>query len=364
MVVRFLIASSFVLAACHSPKVGNTGYPLVVYPEGPRLLLAAGNDGAGRLDLLAIGGPALTLTPVLPIHSDATVRSFASVGKTVVINRFGQDSLYVLGKGRNTILAQTGLKKGANPQDVLFRGDELWVSQRGESELLRWNVVTNTKTAISLAELAFTEGGAPAIPDMMMLTTVGPDVWVTVQRLKDRIVPSESSLIAMVRPSGEVRTFPLLATNPVTAFKRDRQGNLYVGTAGHLGSIAANDGGIELLNVAGERSERMVITEQTLGGDLIDFEILDENRGVALISKPSTKLVQFNVATGLVERQLMGTDGYDLVRLHLDRQRNRLYLSDRRKAQPAIQEFSVDELKLVRTIPLELPVWEMEIEEP
>ncbi len=360
MVVRFLVLTVFLLSSCNQAPIAVTQVS-VVYPTGARLMMATSGGGVGRLDLFAVtSGKVL---PVLPIHTDATVRVFSN-GKTVVVNRLGMDSIYVLGKGVNTIVAKTGLKKGANPQDVHFIGDTLWVTQRSEGELLKWNTVTGEKQTVSLAKLAYTDGGAPAIPDMMMMTGVGQDVWVSLQRLRDRIRPSDYSLVAVIPPTGEVRSFRLAGTNPVTAFKRDPAGNLYLGTAGSMGSLAENDGGIERLSAGGEKSEAFAITKKGLGGDIMDFEIFDETHGVALVSKPSTELLTFNPATGKVTGSVLATPGYDLVRLHWDRVRGHLYVADRRKERPAVHQYSVPTLKLIQSIPVPVPVWEMEIEEP
>jgi len=338
--------------------------PLVEYGPGPNLMLAAANGGVGRLDLFMIGyGMVKT---ALPIHTDANVRSFPSLRKTVVINRFGMDSIYVLDRGRNTIVAKTALNKGANPQDVLFMGDELWITQRGEAELLRWNTVTTTKQKVSLAKFAYTDGGAPAIPDMMMMTQVGSEAWISLQRLKDRIRPSDYSLVAIIPPVGEVRSFRLRGTNPVTEFKRDLKDNLYIGTAGNIGALAENDGGIERLNATAERSEGFIITEKALGGDLMDFEILDETHGVALISNPNTELVEFNPSTGKRTHpfSILASKGYELVRLRWDKKRGKLYVADRNKEKPAVHEFALPYLSTpLKSISVPLPVWEMEIEE-
>jgi len=300
------------------------------------------------------------LITVLPIHTDAAVRSFGN-GKTVVINRFGQDSLYVLDKGSNAIRAQLALKKGANPQDVSFvDNDTLIITQRSESDLVKWNTKTGAKETVSLARMSHSGG----IPDMMMLTQANGNVWVSLQRLQDRIRPSDHSLVAVIPPAGEARSFRLMGTNPVTAFKTDLLGNLFLGCAGNLGAMSENDGGIERLDPHAERSEKVVISEKELGGDLIDFEILDDKRGVALISLPETELVVFNVQTGKRERSLLKTSKYDLVRLSWDKRRQRLYVADRTKERPAIREFSTENLTELRAIPVTVPVWEMEIEEP
>ncbi len=365
MELRFLIRRvvvSFVilfLVACN--KVSNKETPVILYPPGPRLLMAAGQGGVGRMDLWPLEQGKKVL-PLLPVNSDAAIRSFSNYGRTFVINRFGQDSLYALGKGSSKIIAQLSLKKGANPQDVLMLdANTVLVTQRSESALVKWNLQTGQTQSLSLAAYAHSDG----IPDMMMMAQVGDKIWISLQRTLDRIKPSDFSQVVIWEPiSSRFESFRLKGTNPVTSFKRDPAGNVYIGSAGNIGAYSDLDGGIERLDARGGAADRFVIEEKELGGDVMDFEILDAKRGVALISRPNTELVAFNVETGKKEKTLLSSSGYDLVRILWDKKRGRLFVSDRTATGPKLHEFDTATLTEARQIPLLLPVWEMEIEEP
>ena len=205
ILVRLFVATFF-LFACN--KVVKKETAVVQYPEGARLLMAAGLDQVGRMDLWQIQGGEKVL-PILPINSDAAIRSFPEYGVTIVVNRFGQDSLYALKKGSSAIFAQLSLAKGANPQDVLMLDSKtVLVTQRSESSFLKWNLQTGQTTSVSLAAFAHSN----AIPDMMMITEVGGKIWISLQRTKDRIKPSEFSQVAIWDPKrdGLISTLELI----------------------------------------------------------------------------------------------------------------------------------------------------------
>lgn len=358
MVLRFL-AMVVLLAGCANGNLGET--QTVIYPAGPRLLLAGGNGKVGRLDLVPLAGGVTKPIAILPIHMDASIRSFARFGKTIVINRMGMDSLYVLNKGVGKVVNQLSLSAGINPQEVLMPDAEtVLVTQRNSGEILEWNLLTGQKTGHSIAGFAFEKG----VPDMTAVTEVNGKVWVALQRLKDQMHPvGTSQVLQWDRAAKRFSPFDLETKNPVTTFKRDPDGNVYLGCAGKTGMDAALDGAIERLAPAG-RSEKAVIREADLKGELIDFEILDRNRGVALISKPQTALVLFDVGRGKVTQTLKESAGYHFVRLALDRAKGRLYVSDINRTRPTLRVFRTDTLAEEPEIALTLPVFEMEIEEP
>ena len=273
----------------------------------------------------------------------------------------GMDSLYVLNKGVGKVVNQLSLQAGVNPQEVLMLDEQtVLITQRNSGDLLEWNLQTGQKTAHLIAPFAFDKG----IPDMLALTEVNGKVWISLQRLKEQMHPvAVSQVLQWDRAAKRFSPFDLQTKNPVTSFKRDLDGNVYLGCAGKMGMNAALDGAIEWLGANG-RSEKAIVTEGELKGDLVDFEILGGNIGVALISKPQTALVAFDVARGKLLQTVLETPGYQLVRLALDRSKGRLYVSDQNRQQPALRVIDTTTLKEVETIPLALPVFEMEIEQP
>ncbi len=358
MVLRFLVFSCLVFASC--ARETKQSLPTSLYPAGPRLLLASLSDGQGWLDLFSILDGTHTVT-VLPIHMDAVIRSFSKYGKTFVVNRFGMDSIYVLEKGKNTIVHQLALKKSANPQDVLMLDAKtVLITQRSESDLLIWNLETGQTQTHSLARFAFEK----EIPDMTVMTEVDGQVWIALQRLKDRMTPvTFSQVVKWDVKRNVMSTFNLKASNPVTSFKRDLKDAVYIAGAANMGVYSELDGAIEKLDSSGA-SARIVVTENELKGDILDFEILDEDRGVALISKPNTALVTFDVKRGVFGKTLLETAGYELVRLLWDKSRGRLYVSHAKKQQPSLRIFDVATLNELPAVPLKIPFLEMEIEEP
>jgi len=104
----------------------------------------------------------------------------------------------------------------------------------------------------------------------------------------------------------------LTGLNPTAPIVWDESGTyLLVGCSGRFGSL---DGGIELIDPLGMKSIGWMVTEEELGGDLIDFALGPEKKGYAIVSDAAsvTSVVSFDVASGTRLSTVFRSDGYEL----------------------------------------------------
>ena len=103
-------------------------------------------------------------------------------------------------------------------------------------------------------------------------------------------------------------------TNPYADF-RLRRGRVYVAESGFWGKP---DGAIEEFDADSFTSRRIVIEENALGGDVLDFEVLGDHLGVAIVAAPRALLVSFDPATGQRGKVLLEAKEFSLHQLLLD----------------------------------------------
>jgi hypothetical protein len=216
------------------------------------------------------------------------------------------------------------------------------VSRLSASSLLEIDPGTGgTIREINLSKYAYADG----IPQMHRMALIGHRLLVQLQRLDPRrkYAPSDYSLAVEVETVTDKvsREVKLMRPNPVTDFKA-RGGRLYVGEAGAFGKP---DGGIEAWDLSTLRPERLVVDERELGGDLVDFEILGERLGAAIVAAPETKLVSFDPTTGRRLPKVVDGKGFTFASLVYDSERGLLYLADRDERRPGIRVFDAKSLE-------------------
>lgn len=284
-----------------------------------------------------------------PIHSDAIVRASKDQEWLYVVNRFGADSILVVSRDFSVRAADYSVGKESNPQDIAILNEtKAFVSQFGKPEILVIHPQTGkpVENSIDLKKFADSDGN----PEMTWLKIQGKSLLVQLQRLKDYVPSEYSSVLTIGIDDQTIKETRLLRTNPVTDFKEGPDGSLYLGEAGWQGAVSKLDGGIEKFSPDSFQSQGIVVTEETLGGDIMDFEILSEELGVAVVSTPRSKLVAFNPKTGhLIRSQeaLLLPEGepYTFPFLVQDRARKLFYLTDRDKQNPGIRVFRSETLK-------------------
>ncbi len=284
-----------------------------------------------------------------PIHSDATAVYDSNRGRIWVINRRGQDNVLMVnpGQGFQPTTSQWSTGAGSNPYDMEFISpDYAYISRYDRPELLKMNLTNGaTMKEIDLSPFADADG----LPEMSYMLLHDNRLFIAIQRLdrNNLYTPAGNGLLAVVdattdtlvdvNPSTpEPDAIPLQGKNPCAGTDLLFQdGLLYVADTGEYGVL---DGGIEVVNPVNLSSRGFLITEEALGGDLLDFA-LQPGKGYAILSDSSFKtlLVSFNPITKMVEQTLLVSEGFHLARIALAPGGDKLFVLDRNPSAPGLR---------------------------
>lgn len=352
--MKWVLGLVVVLAAC-GKTVSKAGDPALTFGKDPGLVVAASDYTTGLL--LGIRLSDRALFPEVPIHSDAVVRT--AFGKRFVVNRQGQDNIQIVDSAGNTT-SQFSTGRGTNPQDIAVLDDATaYVSRFRSKTLLKVRLPEGADLGdgVDFSDLADSDG----YPEMTWMRKQGDYLFVVVQRIDTAhgYVPTDASYVAAVdlttdKVAGRVK---LNYSNPVTQLKADPEGSVYVGGAGKLG-FGTFDGGIERLDVPVSASNP-VIGEAELGGDILDFEILSAEKGLAVVAAGSTtRLVEFDPARGRFTKVWLQSTGYDLQEVLWDGAT--VWVAERSPSGPGLRNFTADG-KQGTMIPLKLPPYHLEL---
>lgn len=279
------------------------------------------------------------------VNSDAVVRTAG--GLIYVVNRFFGDSLQVIDPAQNfTTTRQCLTGGGSNPQDFVYIGpDKGYVSLGGGTEVL---VVDPTPPLdctdfildrIDLAELADDDGN----PELNQMAVVGDRLYVTLQKL-DRdnfFVPAENGSVAVIDIATDqvVTEITLSGSNPFAQTKgiTIRNGDLFLSEVGNFG---VNDGGIERVDVLSQTPQGFFITEEELGGDIVDFVLTSDDGGYAVVSLPdfSNAVVAFDASEGGVTQTLITGESVSDIELN---DRGQLFAAQRTPQNPGVRVFNI-----------------------
>ncbi len=260
-------------------------------------------------------------------------------GRLYILGRYGCDNIQVLDPANNyATLLQFSVGNGANPQDiVLVNPRRAYVSRLGSGDLWIVDPATGAHTGtVSLAAFADADG----IPEMAAMTLVGARLFVSLQRLDENnyFAPTDYSALAVIDTltnaivdcdpvAPGVQALRLTGANPVTDIVRAAGGVLLVGEVGNYG---VNDGGIDVIDLATLHPTGFRCTEATLGGDILDLDVLSATQSYAIVSDASyvTRLHEFQTTTGALTRTLASGTGFDFSTATLGGQ-GELLLADR-----------------------------------
>ncbi|MFM8270336.1 MAG: YncE family protein [Pseudomonadota bacterium] len=320
------------------------------------LAVTTTNYQSGALAILDIENR-LARLEFSPIFPDAIVKSFSGLTDIFVINRLGADNIQRIDRATGKTIQQFSVGQGTNPQDLILVGDNAYVSCLESAELLKVNLEAGSiKSRINLMSFSDSDGS----PEASWMELHEKELWVQLQRLdrKNSFSPIGLSQIAIFNTGTDqvIQVINLKATNPVTPFKRSAEGQWLVAEAGFVGRLSKLDGGIERIDPFKKESLGFITTEAQLGGDLVDFECLNKEECLAIISKPQTELVLFDVKTGAKLRSLWLSSGYDLRQLVRDPEEGLIYVVDGNPYQPKIRVW--DESTLQQRLDLN---WNLEL---
>lgn len=285
-----------------------------------------------------------THTGIRRIHPDAVCRYDPLTRTPFVISRLGADAVEVLDPEDGWSVAnEYSVGSGSNPQDMaVVSAERAYVLRYAETGLLTVHPTLGSELGtVDLGQYADGDG----VPEAAWALVHGDEVFVALQRLTDFVPADYSSLVVLDAASGEPkREIRLSAADPFAPLRYvpglDRIAVVETGLVGEL------DGGLELLAPDAEGPAGLAVTEQQLGGDLMDAVVADEHHAYAVIAveqqdkQMSTTLVGFNPATGESVTVLDEAEEFDHSFLSLEPGGERLWVTLRTRSTPGVRVYS------------------------
>ncbi len=295
---------------------------------------------------------------ILLINSDATVVFYS--GLVYVINRFGADNILVLDpEDLSNPKVQHSVGNGTNPQDIEFASpDKAYVSRLNSAELLIIDPKDGNELGqIDLSAFADSDG----IPEIAQMAMVGDKLFVTCQRLEN-FAPTDKSVVVVI----DTKTDTIVDVDPQRdgvqaidlAVKQPFSLDLFKGKLYLVSPNAFFDkeGGIEVVDPATFRTRGVIVSEESLGGDITGIAMLSEEKGYAVVSDESFNnfVKPFNPETGEVSKALEGHSGGSTPNIAIDN--GLLYVPDRSITNPGILIYdTVSDVKIAGPIDTGLP---------
>jgi len=312
---------------------------------------------AGSFSLIELTSPWEGDLNLAPMHTDNV--AVTHNGLIYVVNRWGGDNIQVLdpAQGHATV-RQFSVGTGSNPHDIAFVSDTRAFVTRYESAEL-WEVDPSTgehTDTIDLSPLADSDG----LPEMDGLAIHDGSLYVSVQRL-DRSswpwVPEPPSYLAVIDLADNtlrdidpqtpgIQGIALAATNPNSLIHVDPMtGDFLIGEQG-IGGVL--DGGIERIDPETGESGGFVVTEETLGNDLYEWDGFTGRRGFAVtLTQPDygTEVVAFDFSSGERLATLLSSNLYVYADVIIDPYRDQAVIADRTLENPGLRIFSMSSLE-------------------
>jgi hypothetical protein len=280
----------------------------------------------------------------IPAHRDSRLRWVSEQNRLYVIQRLESDSYFSIGFKNLSVQKEVSTLRGKNIQDLLPVSEtEAWVSAYNATSIARIDLQTGE--VLSTVGLNREEVDPDGASEPTYLTRRGNLFAATFLNL-NAFVPDRAPSILLWSADGRARSRAEAPPwkNPVTEFKLyDDQ--FYLGLAGVIHNGQIRDGGILQLDGTTFDPVRAVITEQTLQGDIVDFEILSASLGVAIVSKPKdnkviSQLLLFHPTEAKVIDSLsVLASGYDFMQVLWDAKAGEILLADRNPKAPSIRFF-------------------------
>ncbi|MCP4675292.1 MAG: hypothetical protein GY854_07265 [Deltaproteobacteria bacterium] len=292
------------------------------------------------------------------IHSDSICRFDPITGLPYIVSRGGADSITVVNPENGwSVNNQYSVGAGTNAQDIaVVSSERAYVPRFGDPSLLIVHPTQGDELGqIDLSSYADEDGN----PEAALIYNVDGEVFVGLQRIDETWAPTDySSVLVIDGTDGSIiEEIQLTAKNPVGKLRySDAVKSLVLIEAGALGAL---DGGIEYLDPITHTLSGLVISEETLGGDVSDAVIATETKGYAVIGvyegeMPTSQLVSFNPSTGEKLNELIISAGWDLSYLELSPDSAELWVADRTMNTPGIRIFDVSNDNELTTSPIDV----------
>lgn len=302
------------------------GPPQIALTANSSYNYLSGSYSVIRLDDLTVEADIAAINP------DAVARCLD--GTPVILERYGADTVTVIdAESPYAILRQFSVEGGSNPVDIASLSSGKVVVARNNAAtaaILDLGDGTLDVDSIDLAGFADADG----LPEMGAVLVAEGKILVALQLL-DRETPlwdptgpgvvalfDASSLDPVDTDPGtpEVDGIMLGGANPLPPFQTwPVEDGVYL--VAEVGFYGQKDGRIEGIDVTACEVTGTVVTEETLGGDIAAFVVVDGETGYALVSMPGLagdKLVSFNPTDGsLVRDAIVERDSYTMTGMAL-----------------------------------------------
>jgi len=314
-----------------------TFIPVAVTAEDGPWVVTTDYGVFGRIESFSPEAPwnisfELGITP-----GDAVGRYFD--GLVYIVGRGGSNLIQVYNPDENfELVREFSIGAGRNPQDIAFDDQgRAFVSCYDEAVLLQVDVeagvVVQTFDTSSFAD-------SDGLPETAWLMIHQNRLYITCQLL-DRgnwySPTGPGKLLVMDLNSMQwLNPVSLSGANPYTKIRLGDNGKLLVGCVGFWALL---DAGIEIINPDSGLSEGYLVTEEELGGDVVNFVTAGTSQLFVLISNTSfvTSIVSVDLNNGGVA-SIVTSSGYDLADLAWDGD-FQLYVADRVVGAAGIRVF-------------------------
>ena len=277
------------------------------------------------------------------IHSDSVVRCFKD--RAFIIHRFGSGSLSYIEGDPPQIVNQFSIGAEKNPQDlVLDQDDTLWVVYFDDNRIRHFSIDgQELESPYDLSEFADQDGKVEA----EAIYKYGGRLFVAIQLIdtESSWSPVANGKVIVLDEDGVEDVIELPGMNPITRFK-EYKGKLYIGFTGNY-YIYGDEGIVEIDPES--LSLRVLVSGETLQGDINDFVIYNDELVYILVSKgEQDQLLQYFIKDNVLETLYTAFQGYSLV--HIERWGEYLLIADRYGENPGIlvwggsEDFEYDQI--------------------
>jgi hypothetical protein len=314
----------------------------------------------GYLGAMQRHSPWQVRTDLEEVHQDAVARFHR--GLYFIINRGAARNIQVVDPDLDyQTVQQFSVGPANNPRDIAFRSDGIAFISCYDSALLLKVDVKNEVVLAGYPTGLFAD--ADGLPETSWMLATDDRLYINCERL-DRNnwwVPAGGSCLLVfdmwqeawidANPATpQIDPILLSGQNPSCQLELSADGGFL--RAGCTGWYGALDGGIDVVDLAILTSLGFEVTEQDLGGDLLDFEMVDDCRTFVIVSDPAfqTSIRVYDHCTQQLQI-VHQASGY----VHADicfEGRDYVYACDRTPGAGGIRIFAVDTGAQLTTQPI------------
>lgn len=279
------------------------------------------------------------------IHQDAVCRFDPLTGFLLIVARLGADAVDIVDPDQSwQVIGEYSVGAGSNPQDIaVVSAERAYVSRLQQPGLLVVHPLEGDPIEeIDLSGYADADG----LAEPSGIYHLDGKVYVLLLRLENLTSSGSSTMLVIDGESGTIEeALELSAPNPAGRLRFcEALGALVIVEAGEFGDHG--DGCVEVYDPATGDLSGPLVTEQALGGDLVDAVIVSASKGYAIVGETlgaegNTRVVTFDPGTGTKTDDLIVAEGFDHLALELTPDGAELWVPDRRLDRPGIRIFDV-----------------------